>query len=253
MSKMDCGYAIDGALFADEICEHLLETSGLPKPWEPESLSAKVSDLAETVLRLAYINPDYDSLTETEVDGVEDFCFEVVGMARSMFSSSNEPTVAPYRVKSALERGVGNCVAFHEAVSGILKFAGLIQFCVGEWYGNHARTGLLVGNQRMYLDGYDNRVITYPEEPHDIRYMAWKNALDSGDVSILRIDENKNAVALETLESGSLCSLSVNESVAVVLPASSLVLMISAIAAHHSRSPNMEKAKSMLMPFAPML
>ncbi len=253
MTGVKCDTDIDSAMFADETCRHLLRAAGMHDLWEPEVLPESIIDLAAKVLYLADVAPT-DDLTASELDTVDGFCNVVIEEARSLFDKSQTPKRAPFRVNDAMLIGEGNCAAFHEAVSGVLRAAGLTQFCIGEWMGNHARTGLLIGNRRIFLDGYDKTVIKFdPASAEDLRKQAWENALNTGDINVMRLDNDGNAASLEEVEIGNINTIVITKSVALTMPASSLVLMIAAARAGRGHSAESSLAQSLLGPLAPIL
>jgi hypothetical protein len=242
---------------ATEECDTLLAVAGLKPRWQPDS-----KDLNPSIESSAY-DVDFlsglDKLNEYEEKVVQQFCVQAVEVVRSKFIAD---VSGSFRAASAISARAGNCMAHHEALSGVLSYFGFERQVVGIWRGynskaddgNHATTGIMLGNSYLHVDGYDKKVMFRSLSEKWIEAIEGANSYGTATL-IEEIDGCdrilESNVTPSRLSELSLKQLHWNERRSIVMPAATAVLMYSAVFAVNSTSPKYERAMDILAPYAP--
>lgn len=255
MAAPDQGYVDIDVSFAAMNCDHLLKMAGLQPRWKPGSgeLPDNILKLGSNVLANAYT----DQLDEISRDELEDFGRLVSGYVSTLFAGSRKGN---FRTDRAKEKGIGNCVASHEAVSGVLDVCGLGEFAVGAWravdteYGlaQHASSGLLVADQPVRIDGYIDEVTLEP--PESTIHEIYSEVINNGTAVLYDKLVPSDLATRETIDIIELHSVDLStatESRTIVMSAADLILMLSSGAVMRSSQPHHSHAQNLLGPFAP--
>ena len=255
MTAPNQGYVDFSVSFAEKNCDHLLDMAGLKPRWKPGpgELPDNILQLGAKVLDNAYLG----HLVDANRDSLEDFGRIVSGHASTLFAGSQEGNFRAARAKMS---GIGNCIAAHEGVSGVLSVCGLGEYAVSAWrtvdteYGliQHASSGLLIADLPVRIDGYNDE--TTLEPPGGALHEIYKEVINNGTAVLYDKLVPSGAVTRETIDIAELHTVDLStapESRTIVMSAADLILMLSSGAVMRSPQPRHAQAQNLLGPFAP--
>ena len=231
-------------------CNALLEQAGVTALWRPPELSLELTSLGAEVVELSKTperlnNDDIDTihyLGRTVVKSVPDF----------INITTAEDTGRPaFRAHTAVDKGIGNCIAAHEVALGIMTELGLGDHTIGKWSGKHASSGVVIKGGPFVLDSY-TRVATpirsyLPSEVYD----AWLAATSQNKASLVtrsRRHTDVTTVQMDQLQDLTFKSMTEQK---IILPGAAAVVMYCALASQSPKDGTHPQATEILRPYAP--